>query len=243
MRRSLSLLAPLLLVACGGAQEGGARPHTPPPDPVSHPAEPAPSPGVAPLALSVCGAPVHALAAGPADARPVVLLLHGARFTSETWRELGTLDVLARAGRRAVALDLPGYGATPASDVPREEWLARAVEALGAPPVVVVSPSMSGAFAFPYLRAEGGAVAGFVGVAPAAIPPSADLAALRMPTLVVWGAEDAVFPLSTGEALARDLPDAELFVMPGAAHPCYLDDPDAFHARLEAFLARVTEGR
>ena len=37
-----------------------------------------------------------------------VLVLHGAAFSSETWTKLGTLQLLASFGHRAVALDLPG---------------------------------------------------------------------------------------------------------------------------------------
>ena len=39
---------------------------------------------------------VHVLEVGPATGRPVVLL-HGARFGAETWRELGTLREIAAA--------------------------------------------------------------------------------------------------------------------------------------------------
>src|ERR1700758_1728812 len=45
--------------------------------------------------------------AGPADG-PVVLLLHGEPSWSFLYRTM--LPVLARAGLRAIALDLPGFG-------------------------------------------------------------------------------------------------------------------------------------
>ena len=59
--------------------------------------------------VTVAGTALHYLEAGPSGAM-TVLLLHGARFTSETWRELGTIAELADAGHHVVAFDLPGYG-------------------------------------------------------------------------------------------------------------------------------------
>lgn len=45
-------------------------------------------------------------ASGPV--KTSVLLLHGIRFSSEDWLNIGTLQVLARLSCRAVAIDLPG---------------------------------------------------------------------------------------------------------------------------------------
>lgn len=48
------------------------------------------------------------MAISPRAAVPVIVLLHGARFTSETWEKLGTLQFLASKRFKAVAIDLPG---------------------------------------------------------------------------------------------------------------------------------------
>lgn len=45
-------------------------------------------------------------AAEPGAARNV-LLLHGAKYSAQTWQELGTLSLLADAGFRVAAVDLP----------------------------------------------------------------------------------------------------------------------------------------
>ena len=44
------------------------------------------------------------------------------------------------------------------------------------------------------------------------------LADVTAPTLVVHGAHDPLFPLAHGEALAREIPRAELLVLPDAGH-------------------------
>lgn len=227
MRLPLAVL-PVLLLACG-------EPRPAPGGDVPAPPAAAHMPAPTTRTLDVEGTPVHLLEVG-ASTPDAVLLLHGARFSSETWRELGTLTELQAAGLRAIAVDLPGYGRTPEWGAPRATFLAGLLDALGLERVVVVAPSMSGAFAFPLVLDAPDRVAGFVPVAPAAVPEDAtELAGIATPTLVIWGSEDAVFPLARGRALAAALPRAELLVLEGAAHPCYLDEPEAFHRRLVAF--------
>lgn len=46
----------------------------------------------------------------------------------------------------------------------------------------------------------------------------ARLGEIRVPTLVVHGADDPMFPLAHGRALADEIPGAELLVVPGAGH-------------------------
>jgi epoxide hydrolase 4 len=71
---------------------------------------------ITPRSISLPGLRMQVLEAGPAEG-PLVLLLHGFPELSESWREV--LPRLARAGFRAVAPDLRGYGGT---DRPREGY-------------------------------------------------------------------------------------------------------------------------
>lgn len=190
--------------------------------------------------IDVLGQRLHVLAAGPA-AGPAVLLLHGAAFSSATWRDLGTLDRLAGAGFRAVAIDLPGFGQSMPAKAQPKTFLIAALPALGIERPIVVSPSMSGRFAFPLIVDHPAAVAGFVAVAPVGIDAYADrLRGVRVPTLIVWGGADRVIPVEQSDRLAQCLAGARKLILPGAPHPCYLDRPDEFHAALVGFACEVS---
>ena len=64
------------------------------------------------------------------------------------------------------------------------------------------------------------------------------LRGIKARTLLLWGERDEVVPLERGEALARRL-SARLEVLPGAGHPCYLEQPERFHALLLGFLGTL----
>jgi len=190
----------------------------------------------------VQGANIHLRLAGP-ETGSTVLLLHGGRFSSQTWHDLGTLDRLAEAGLNVVAIDLPGYGSSTAGEADTETFLAALIEALALQRPVVVSPSMSGRFAFPLMIAAPELVAGWVPVAPVGTAASAAHLPPDLPALIVWGDQDAVIPIAQAEVLAAALPAAERLTLVGASHPAYLDQPGAFHEALVGFCLRVGEGR
>lgn len=54
----------------------------------------------------------------------------------------------------------------------------------------------------------------------------------RCPVLIVGAEQDALTPLSHSEALARDLPDARLVVVPNSGHLLMLEHPDAVNGPL-----------
>ena len=132
----------------------------------------------------VLGHTVEYLEAGDAAARPVVFC-HGAAFSAHTWQIMGALDAVAKAGFRALALNLPGYGAsekTIGSADGKTGFLASFADALNLRSVFVVAASMGGSYAFPFVLSRH--VAGFVTAA--AVYPSTDFRGLP-PTLAIYG--------------------------------------------------------
>jgi abhydrolase domain-containing protein 14 len=189
--------------------------------------------------VAVAGATLRYLEAG-SPGSTTVLLLHGAAFTSETWRELGTIAALAHAGHHVVALDLPGFGNSEASRVPRQDYLYQALAELWpASRFVIVSPSMSGGFSLPFVARHPDRVAGYVPVAPVGIGEYLGaLKKVHVPALVVWGDNDRVVPVSQAGVLAEAL-GGETLILAGARHPCYLDRPEQFHRALLSFVAAL----
>lgn len=61
----------------------------------------------------------------------------------------------------------------------------------------------------------------------------------RIPTLILWGDRDAVFPRAAQDSLLAALPEAELTVHPETGHAVHWERPDAVARELSAFLATV----
>src|SRR3954447_13090100 len=116
--------------------------------------------------------PGHATRALEVDGRgPGIVLLHGWRDSADTWRPL--LSELANRGRRAIAVDLPGFGeATPLDRGPvlpqLDAFTADLVGAgAGDEPVVIAGTSLGGCLALRLAEHPGEIrLAGGVPVAP-----------------------------------------------------------------------------
>lgn len=190
--------------------------------------------------VQVGAAKIHYLEAGPRLGLPVVFM-HGSRFQAQTWRELGTLQLVAERGLRAIAFDLPGgEGKSPAAEFSIEQLVAQFCAALALQRPVIVSPSMSGRLAIPAIARNPELFRAWVPIAPAGMQAYLeDLSELAIPTLIVWGEEDRVFPVEGARELASRLVRSESLILKGASHTCYLEQPETFHKRLLEFLSEI----
>jgi 3-oxoadipate enol-lactonase len=66
----------------------------------------------------------------------------------------------------------------------------------------------------------------------------AELATFRVPTLLIAGAEDVVFPPFLASAIAASLPCGEARTIADAGHSPYFEQAARFNALVDAFLAR-----
>lgn len=180
---------------------------------------------------------MHVLTAGD-PSHPAILLLHGMAFQASTWQDLGTLELLANAGFYAVALDLPGFGLSPASHHRPENIVRELLQALPLNKPVIVGPSMGGRVALEFALAHQQLLSALILVGAVGVEENRDrLSALTLNTLIVWGANDHISSPSSGRLLDELLPASQLIIIQNAKHACYLEQPEEWHHALLKFVS------
>jgi len=182
------------------------------------------------------GHPIHTLQAGP-DSGPLILLLHGKMFQAATWQETGTLAKLAEAGYHVVALDLPGFGNSPFTNIEPSEVLKTVINQSSQNKAILLGPSMGGRIVLEFTLDNPDLVTSLILIGAVGVQENKErLKELNLPCLAVWGGEDTISPLTNGRLIQQEVKSAELVIIPGAPHPCYLDQPNEWHRILLRFL-------
>jgi 3-oxoadipate enol-lactonase len=124
---------------------------------------------------------------------------------------------------------------------------AEAARLHGAPPPLGVHPALSPAFSAsrPELAYLYQTLTTFGAPAPESIVkqlaatrvPGESLKDFRVPTLLIVGSEDRLFPPVIVRRGAAYITGAKVVVIPGSGHSPYFEDPAAWNAALESFLA------
>ena len=68
------------------------------------------------------------------------------------------------------------------------------------------------------------------------------LSELPVPTLLIWGEEDVIIPVTLARRAAQRFPDLELTVIPDTGHWPHMEQPKEFNSRVAAFLELAGAG-
>jgi pimeloyl-ACP methyl ester carboxylesterase len=176
------------------------------------------------------------------DGVPIVFF-HGYADSADTWRQ--SLAVLARRGRRAVAVDLPGFGT---ADELRsgpiltqlDQFAAAAARYVGSrprEPVIAVGNSLGGCLSLRLAERHADQLAGVVAVAPAGLEMSRLLQLVeRDPVLRTLLALPAPVPSVVMRAAIARLYEQLAFAKPGSIDPRVISS-FTFHHRRRAKVA------
>ena len=193
-------------------------------------------PGISQKTVHIGKCAVNTLKAGSPEGK-AVLLLHGMSFKAQTWKDLGTLEALGKAGYDATAADMPGFGETRVCGMGPDSVLKGIIEAEKLDRPVLVGPSMGGRIALNFALDHPELVGGLVLIGCVSVEENKDrLHTVAVPTLIVWGSRDHIAPLSNAELLRKEIKASKLLFIEGARHPAYLDDPELWHRELVGFL-------
>lgn len=175
-----------------------------------------------------------------------VLFLHDSGFSSATWINIGTFQILAEAGYRVVAVDLPGQGNSRDVNIPysrddRYTYMDSLLAALNLHLPVVVAPSKADQYAIPILMSYPAVLGGLVVIVPSETSHYfiTDYEKLTVPLLVMFGEKDDSILIESSLDNLFHAPYRKVYMIRNATRACYVDHPPTFHKLLLRFLLQV----
>eukprot|EP00485_Elphidium_margaritaceum_P010794 CAMPEP_0202689420 /NCGR_PEP_ID=MMETSP1385-20130828/4686_1 /ASSEMBLY_ACC=CAM_ASM_000861 /TAXON_ID=933848 /ORGANISM="Elphidium margaritaceum" /LENGTH=393 /DNA_ID=CAMNT_0049344551 /DNA_START=36 /DNA_END=1217 /DNA_ORIENTATION=+ len=179
--------------------------------------------------------------------QPDVLLLHGAKYASQTWKGLGTLQILGYYGYRTYAVDLPGYKLSKKATPPNYgndgfiDFMTQLIDKLRLSKVVIIAPSMSGKFALPVLlqAAEQCDLRGFIAISPETTNRYSrqQYQAVEVPVLMLYGERDKTESKEETLYWMGNIPDTRSVMIAKAEHAAFVGNPEDFHMEILRFLS------
>lgn len=70
---------------------------------------------------------------------------------------------------------------------------------------------------------------------------SSSLPEIKVPTLLLYGADDQIIPQADMESMATAIPGAQFVVIPQAGHLLNLEQPEEFNQSVKVFLNQLRE--
>jgi pimeloyl-ACP methyl ester carboxylesterase len=170
--------------------------------------------------LSMGGYIAMALAA-KAPERLTHLILADTRMTADTPE--------GRAGREKMQADLAKGGARAVADAMLPKLIGETTK--------TNQPDLADAVRLLIQANRQEAISGAIDAMKSRPDRTEALSRVRVPALVICGAEDAITPVADSEAMARAIPGAALEVIPAAGYLSNLEQPAAFNAAIQRFLS------
>lgn len=184
-------------------------------------------------------APIRYLETG-SKGNQTILLLHGATFRAELWKNLGTMKFLAKNSYHVISADLPKHGKSGNPKISKDEFLKTFIQHTNLNNPVVLGHSFAGSYIWPYLIEDRDSSAAAILVAPTHIKEYLpQLSSITKPILIIWGEKDEMIPVQQAFLLNKMLPNSRLKILKGEQHECYVNSKIEFHSIIFDFLTGV----
>lgn len=183
------------------------------------------------------------------DKQTSVVLLHGKKYSSQTWNQNKTLQHLLKYKYGNIAFDMPGYGNS--SGKPQDfdnaniEWIIQCLTKLNiTKDIVLIMPSMSGLYGLQWIfnNDYNKWLNGIIPIAPAFCDEYDKnmYKGLYLPTCIVYGENDETGLHRVSNEYLMEIPECKVNMIENGPHACYLKSyKEEFHEIMIKFLDEI----